>query len=91
MAHQIAERLLAGKSAKGRAALLAPRLPSLEPLPERIPAGNDKTAAGLARRQQFLREQGFRIESLAEGAAPGAPIGVCVILGKITAQPTSCI
>ncbi len=74
IARQIADRLLAGGRPEERVAALSPRLPSVEPLPERLPAGNDGTAEGRARRQAFLRDRGFCIEAVAEGAATGAPI-----------------
>ncbi len=73
-ARKIAERLLEGGRADERVRALDPRPPDRDPLPERLPAANDATADGLARRQAFLRARGFRLEALAAGAEPGAPI-----------------
>ncbi len=66
---RIAERIHDSLSDADVAQRLAPRQPTTEPLPERLPAGNDFTAEGLATRQAFLkREYGFDLAAL-EGAA----------------------
>jgi len=70
---RIAERIHRSMSDRDVAARLASRLPATEPLPERLPAGNDFTVDGLATRQAFLKtEYGFDIAAL-EGDA-GIPM-----------------
>jgi len=65
---RIAERIHSSLSDADVKQRLAPRLPATDPLPDRLPAGNDFTAAGLAARQAFLKtECGFDTAAL-EGA-----------------------
>ena len=54
-------------------AALQPRWPKDEPLPPRVPAGNDMSEAGLLRRQAFLRERGMAVEALTQTAGAPAP------------------
>ncbi len=43
---------------------LVPRMPEEEPLPDRIPAGNDFSPAGLEKRRNFLKKQGIKLDAL---------------------------
>lgn len=55
---RIAERVHDTMSTADAAARLAPRLPSDEPLPKRVPGGNTFTEQGLAARRAFLDANG---------------------------------
>jgi len=67
------ERILDGASAEERAAMLARRLPADDPLPPRVPAGGDASAAGLGRRRAMLHKQGIVVDSLAEHGGQPCP------------------
>lgn len=70
-AQQLLDRVLAHASLDEVGVGLRSRLPADEPLPPRVPVGNDMTASGLRRRQAFLREQGIALDALTH--AEGAP------------------
>jgi len=72
-ASSILNRLLAGGTAEERRRQLAPRPPEIEPLPPRIPAGNDHTAGGLDKRRAMLAERGIRTDQLAGRGPEIAP------------------
>jgi hydroxymethylglutaryl-CoA reductase (NADPH) len=65
--------MLRDGSVEELATRLAPRTPGQDPLPPRIPAGNDHTAAGLDKRRQLLAEQGLATEQLAGEGEEIAP------------------
>ncbi len=67
------DRIQGGKPAQASVDRLAPRLPSAFPLPPRLPAGNDHTAAGAARRRAVLERQGLRVPHLAGAEGNPAP------------------
>jgi hypothetical protein len=58
-AQNIRERLLKQSDPEGLRRRLAPRLPGAEPLADRPPRCNDHTAAGLEKRQGFLKSYGL--------------------------------
>jgi hydroxymethylglutaryl-CoA reductase (NADPH) len=70
-AQQILGRVLARSSMDEIKAALQPRRPQDDPLPPRVPCGNETSATGLRRRQAFLHERGMAIEALTQ--ADGAP------------------
>jgi hydroxymethylglutaryl-CoA reductase (NADPH) len=72
-AQNIRERLLRKLDRKTLMRRLAPRLPSAQPLPDRLPSGNDHSEAGLVKRQEFIRRQGFTVNSLAGEAGRPMP------------------
>ena len=61
----IRDRLLSTADGGALKARLAPRLPAVDPLCDRVPLGNAHTAAGLERRQEFLRKRGHTLDYLA--------------------------
>lgn len=61
---EILAGILAGKTARERAADLAPRLPEDHPLPPSLPGRDDYSAQSMLDRRAFLREQGFAIDQL---------------------------
>jgi len=65
-AERIRDRLLGQADMNTYRKRLQPRPPAERPLKERVPAGNDHTADGLARRQAWLRDQGVRLDALSE-------------------------
>lgn len=69
----IRDRLLGQGDAETFYSHLQPRLPSDEPLPPRVPAGNVHTAEALARRQEWLRQQGTSVCALAGQAEQPDP------------------
>lgn len=73
LALNIRERLLRKVDRKVLTQRLLPRLPASQPLPDRLPAGNDHSEAGLARRQEFIRKQGVMLNCLAGVAGRPAP------------------
>jgi hydroxymethylglutaryl-CoA reductase (NADPH) len=72
-AQNIRERLLKKSDPDGLRKRLSPRLPASEPLPDRLPLCNDHTAAGLEKRQGFLKQMGIPIDCLAGEAGQPAP------------------
>ena len=72
-AQNIRERLLKKSDPDGLRQRLAPRLPASEPLCERLPLGNDHTAAGLEKRQGFLKQMGITLDCLSGTAGRPAP------------------
>jgi hydroxymethylglutaryl-CoA reductase (NADPH) len=69
----IRERLLSKADREALTQQLRPRLPSAQPLPDRLPLGNDHSKAGLLRRQEFMRQQGLALACLAGEAGQPAP------------------
>ena len=67
VAKDILERLLGGGSVEDAQKKLRPRPPADFPLPPRIPAGIDYTAAGAEKRRAMLAEQGIATGHLAGG------------------------
>ena len=72
-AQNIRERLLRKSDPDGLRQRLASRLPAAEPLGDRLPLGNDHSAAGLEKRQAFLKQRGFTVDCLAGEAGQPAP------------------
>ncbi len=72
-AQNIRERLLRKADRTAIAQRLMPRLPASQPLPDRLPAGNDHSQAGLLRRQEFIRQQGLGLACLAGEAGRPSP------------------
>lgn len=64
MAGSIRDRLLAGSNLRELAKRLGPKLPSEKPLSPRIPAGNEHSPEGLAKRRSALLEQGIKTDHL---------------------------
>lgn len=73
IASNIRAQLLAGESEDELSRRVEPRLPEEAPLPPRVPAGNTQTAAGLARRREFLARQGLALDAVAGRGAEPAP------------------
>jgi hydroxymethylglutaryl-CoA reductase (NADPH) len=69
----IRDRLLSNSDADALKKRLSPRLPAVEPLRERVPLGNEHSAAGLEKRQGFLRKQGVTLDCLAGSAGRPDP------------------
>ncbi|MFH0952927.1 MAG: hydroxymethylglutaryl-CoA reductase [Verrucomicrobiota bacterium] len=80
IAEKIREELLAGHDPRERLKLIAPRLPSREPLPPRLPTGNDHTEQGLEHRRKMLSEQGIKTDQL---AGKGKEFGPADVAGNI--------
>jgi len=72
-AQNIRERLLKTSDPDGLRKRLTPRLPDKEPLPDRLPLCNDHTAAGLEKRQAFLKQLGIFVDCLVGEAGRPAP------------------
>ena len=72
-AESIRDRLLGQADVDTYRRRLRPCPPADRPLKERVPAGNDHTGAGLARRQQWLRQRGVSLDALAGRAAAPRP------------------
>ena len=72
-AQNIRERLLKTSDPDGLRKRLSPRLPAAEPLADRMPLCNDHTAAGLEKRQGFLKQMGIAVDCLAGDAGQPAP------------------
>lgn len=70
--HRIAERIHHSMSDEEVIERLSARPPATEPLPARLPTGNDCTAEGVAKRREFLKTQGGLDLAALEGAA-GVP------------------
>ena len=70
ISRDIMDRILEGKDPKERLHQLTPRVPTDEPLPPRIPRGNDHSVCGLETRRGFLEQQGVSLGDLGS-AAPG--------------------
>jgi len=64
----ITDRLLSTGDGGALRAMLAPCLPAVDPLCDRVPLGNAQTAAGLEQRQAFLRKRGHTLEYLCHNA-----------------------
>ena len=56
-AQTIRDRLLSHADVAKLKASLASRMPAVDPLCDRVPHGNDHSAAGLEKRQAFLRQR----------------------------------
>jgi len=69
----IHDRLLKGSTPGEWSKLLALRLPEDEPLPPRLPAGNDHTKKGLRKRRDVLRNQNIRLKQLSGNGAEIEP------------------
>jgi len=69
----IRERLLSRADPQTLRQRLSLRRPEAEPLPDRLPLCNDHSAAGLAKRQDFLKQQGIKLDCLAGEAGRPAP------------------
>ena len=69
---RISERILQATSPKDIATRLAPRPPRENPLPKRLPAGNDFTEAGLATRRSFLSTE-YGIDTSTLNGLSGIP------------------
>ena len=72
-AQNIRERLLKQSDPDGLRKRLSPRLPATEPLADRLPLCNDHTAAGLEKRQSFLKQLGIPVNCLSGDAGQPAP------------------
>lgn len=72
-AQNIRERLLKKSDPDGLRRRLSPRPPDSEPLCDRLPLCNDHTAAGLQKRQGFLKQMGITVDCLAGEAGQPAP------------------
>jgi len=72
-AQNVRERLLKKSDPDGLRKRLSPRLPASEPLCDRLPLCNDHTAAGLEKRQGFLKQLGVTLDCLAGEAGRPAP------------------
>ena len=72
-AQNIRERLLKKSDPDGLRKRLSPRLPASEPLCDRLPLCNDHSAAGLEKRQGFLKQRGITLDCLAGEAGRPAP------------------
>jgi hydroxymethylglutaryl-CoA reductase (NADPH) len=72
-AQNIRERLLAKSDPEGLRKRLSSRRPAAEPLGDRLPRGNDHTAAGLKQRQEFLKQSGVTLDCLAGEAGRPVP------------------
>lgn len=64
-AQVIRDRILSGSDTNALKKRLSPRWPSAEPLCDRVPLGNDHSAAGLEKRQAFLKKRGVTLDCLA--------------------------
>lgn len=71
-ARNVLNKLLDGHSAETVARRLDPRPPQQEPLPPRIPSGNDHSAEGLRKRREFFKRRDIRI-SRVSGLEPDPP------------------
>lgn len=80
IAKQILSRVMADRDAETVAAELAPRLPSVEPLPSSIPAKDDYSRDAMTQRREFLRSRGFSIDHL---AGEGTEIDPAKLAGNI--------
>ena len=65
----ILQRLASGADPEEAARVLEPRLPSHEPLPPRLPAGNEHTLAALQDRLAILGSQGITLPTVSDPAA----------------------
>ena len=72
-AQNIRERLLKQSDPDGLRKRLTPRPLASEPLADRLPWCNDHTAAGLSKRQAFLKQLGVAVDCLAGAAGQPAP------------------
>ncbi len=64
-AKKIMERLLQGMNPKQLASHYGPQDPRTHPLPPRVPASGDHSAAAMQRRREMLGKQGIVVEQLA--------------------------
>lgn len=69
---RIAERIHGRLSNEAARQRLASRPPAVEPLPGRLPAGNDHSTDGLAARQAFLQSE-YSMDTTALAGAEGCP------------------
>jgi hydroxymethylglutaryl-CoA reductase (NADPH) len=72
-AQTIRDRLLSHADVAKLKASLASRTPAVDPLCDRVPHGNDHSAAGLEKRQAFLRQRGVPLDYLSGKAGLPEP------------------
>lgn len=72
IAQNVLNELLDGRTTDAVVGRLLPRQPSEDPLPPRLPRGNDHSAAGLQQRRALLTSQGFKCQSI-WGETPDPP------------------